>query len=144
MQHVFVYGTLLFPEIIEGLTGKSFAAKVARLEGYERRSLRGADFPALIKNAASSVTGKILLNVDDRSFDILRFFEGDDYQWIEVEVEVETANEKLCVCVFIWIGRAERLEEKDWDRDFFKRNILQGYLKYIIPETVADFTKLFS
>ena len=82
MQHVFVYGTLLFPEVVKGLTGYSFQTIEATLNGYHRCTVKNSDYPAIVKKPGSQVDGKILLNLDNRSYEILRFFEGDEYHRI--------------------------------------------------------------
>ena len=76
------------------------------------------------------------------SFEILRFFEGDEYRCINVEVQ--TNNEKISACLFIWAGENEKLETADWDPDVFERNALADYIRFVIPETVEEFERLFS
>jgi len=142
MQHVFVYGTLLFPEVVKGLTGYSFQTIEATLNGYHRCTVKNSDYPAIVKKPGSQVDGKILLNLDNRSYEILRFFEGDEYQCISVDVQ--TANSKYTACVFIWMGANEMLEKADWNPELFKKNGLTDYLDFVIPETVREFDQLFS
>ena len=77
MANLFVYGTLCFPEIVEKLTGKSFQTENAVLKGYERKRIRNADYPAIIKNENIEVEGLLLWNVDKRSLKIVSFYEGD-------------------------------------------------------------------
>jgi len=141
MQHVFVYGSLLFPGIVKGLTGQSFQTVDATLNDFQRCAVKEVEYPALVEKSGAQVIGKVLLNVDKRSFDVLRFYEGNEYECLEVEVE--TGNKKLSACVFIWIGRAEILEEIDWDPDIFKHGALAEYLHFVIPETKKEFERLF-
>ena len=142
MQHVFVYGTLLFPEILEGLTGRSFPMQKAELKDFKRRQVLQGDYPAIVEAKGESVTGKLIVNIDARSLEMLRFYEGDDYDCQKLEISVE--EKSVQALVFVWKHDANMLTEPDWDAEFFKRNFLQDYLKYVIPDTVAEFTKLFS
>ena len=142
MQHVFVYGSLLYPDIVTRLTGKTFEIREASLKNYQRRAVKEADYPAVVQNPGSNVAGKLLLNVDDRSLDVLRFFEGDEYKC--AAVEVETKNEKYQACVFVWIGSAEKLEETDWNATLFEAASLADSVRYVIPEVVEEFERLFS
>jgi len=141
MQHVFVYGSLLFPEIVKGLTGRSFQTKEAMLNGYHRCAVKDADYPAIVERPGSQVNGKILLNLDNRSYEILRFFEGDEYQC--VKVDVQTANGKFSACVFVWVGVDKMLEQTDWNPELFRENGLADYIDFIIPRTVREFERLF-
>ncbi len=142
MPHVFVYGTLLFPEILHGLTGRTFNDAKATLQGYKRLRVKFGDYPAIVKAEEANISGKIILNVDSRSLEILRFYEGDDYECIEAAVELD--NQKLTALVFIWNNDRDLLTESDWNPDNFKNNFLTDYIRYVVPETVAEFTKLFS
>lgn len=142
MQHVFVYGSLLFPEIVEGLTGCKFATQEASLQNYLRCAVKENDYPAIIKKNECHVKGKVLLNVDEQSFELLRFFEGSDYHC--AEVIAESANEKWQACAFVWSGKTNELEENDWNPQVFELNALADYVRYVVPETVEAFERLFS
>ncbi len=142
MQHVFVYGSLLFPEIVEGLTGRKFEAQDATLQNYVRRAVKNNDYPAVVPFEGEQVSGKILLNVDMRSLEALRFFEGDEYACVDIKVKVN--SEEITACIFVWTGDAGALEKGDWDPHIFERKALADYVRYVVPETVNDFERLFS
>lgn len=142
MQHVFVYGSLLFPEIVKGLTERKFEAFDATLLNYVRRAVKNNDYPAVIPCDGEQVSGKILLNVDERSFDVLRFFEGDEYVCVDIKVNVN--NEEIPACVFVWIGDTSALAKTDWSFEVFERNALADYIRFVVPETLEEFNRLFS
>jgi len=54
--------------------------KPGKLRGYKRCKLIGCDYPAIIPDLNSFLTGKLVINVDDHSKDTKTFFEGEDYQ----------------------------------------------------------------
>jgi gamma-glutamylcyclotransferase (GGCT)/AIG2-like uncharacterized protein YtfP len=139
MQHLFVYGTLLLPEILKGLTGKSFKTEKAILNGFKRCGIYGCDYPALIPAPDSSVEGQLVFNVDEKSMEILSFYEGTDYEQIEVEVFIQNQQEKATL--FVWKSDLEYLGDQDWDKKKFEQNSLSLYLNKIIPETVKEFNK---
>ncbi len=142
MQHVFVYGTLLFPEILEGLTGKVFVLKDAELKNYQRLQVSSGDYPAAVKKEGESIKGKVVLDVDPLSIEMLLFYEGEDYDCIELELDTE--SEKITAKVFVWNNDPEYLIEKDWDTEHFKQQFLQDYISFVVPETVEAFERLFS
>ena len=142
MQHVFVYGSLLFPEIVEGLTACKFETHDASIQNYERRTVKNNDYPAIIPKEGGQVLGKILLNVDKRSLEVLRFFEGDEYACVEITMNVD--NKKITACVFVWNGDADALDKADWNLELFERKALAEYVRFVVPETVEVFKRLFS
>ncbi|WP_340112232.1 gamma-glutamylcyclotransferase family protein [Maribellus mangrovi] len=142
MQHVFVYGTLLFPEILEGLTGRSFETKDAELKNFKRLRVAMGDYPAIVEEESQLVKGKLVLDVDARSLELLRFYEGDDYDCRELEVSLD--GKKILALVFVWNAEAELLTGPDWNIENFEKHYLNDYIRFVIPETVTEFTKLFS
>ena len=97
-QHIFVYGLLLFPEVVTALTGKSFVMVDATLRDYRRYGLTNspldAPVPVLISEAGRSQQGKLLLNVDAGSVAILDAFEEiDDGHYVKQQVRVESAGQ---------------------------------------------------
>ena len=137
MPHLFIYGTLLFPEILEGLTGISPVTKPAELQGYRRFKLIGCDYPAIIPDPNSSVEGKLVINVDQQSMDIITFFEGEDYQ--KSNVLIRAGNEEIPATAFTWIGDFDRLKPEDWNKKQFEQYSLPYYAAKIIPEAIKAF-----
>ena len=76
-EFLFVYGTLLVPEVLEKITGQKYAMTAAELSGYKRYSLRGRVYPGIVKEEGAVVNGMLLaLNGNIGQFDL---FEGDEY-----------------------------------------------------------------
>jgi len=137
MPHLFVYGTLLFPEILEGLTGISPVTKPAKLQEYKRCCVKGCDYPAVLPEKNSVVEGKLVINVDHHFMDIITFFEGEDYQ--KTKVFIQAGNKEIPATVFTWNGDFHRLEMKDWNKKQFEQYSLKYYAARIIPETIKAF-----
>lgn len=137
MMNVFVYGSLLFPEIAEGLCGKKLKSEAASLSGYSRFALKGADYPAIIKKSNSTVEGKVLLNLDENAIYLLTFYEGDEYGM--APVKVETSSGIIDAVAFVWMGGNEFLEDFDWDEDQFESESLAFYRDEIVPATRVEY-----
>ncbi len=137
MKQLFVYGTLMFPEIREKLTGKTFKTSPALLPGYRRTKVKDADYPAIVKNPDAEVEGILLEDVDEQTIEILSFFEGDEYK--TQYVEVFSGNRKIPALTFVWATREKLLPDEDWDITEFEAGSLKLYVKKIVPETVARF-----
>ncbi|MEF2175157.1 MAG: gamma-glutamylcyclotransferase family protein [Candidatus Absconditabacteria bacterium] len=83
MTNLFVYGTLMYPEIVFALTGKYFRSQEAILSNYKRYAIRYGNitspYPGIIPFNNSLVHGNILFDVDEYSLQILDFFEDSEY-----------------------------------------------------------------
>jgi len=111
MQNIFVYSTLLFDGITTKLTGKSFKSSSAILHGYKKYSVKDCDYPAIIQQNGSATTGLVIENVDDLSFDIIVFYEGDEYE--KKQVTVFSNNKPTEVWIFIWVKSKVLLENQE-------------------------------
>jgi len=136
MQQVFVYGSLIFSELVKALTGTTFSTKGGILPDFKCFAVNGADYPAVVFHKGSSVKGKILLNVDDRSLEILRFYEGDEYECITASIHTE--NETTKALVFVWKGANARLNGS-WNENRFKVTSLETYISEVAPATRTEF-----
>lgn len=134
MQHIFVYGTLQSPEIVEKLTGKKFNTYPAVLPGYKLYCVKDSDYPAIIKRENRETKGLLIENLDDLSINIISFYEGDEYETHEVTVLVD--EKPVQALAFVWIKETELLEDKEWIFQRFKKENLEYYLKVVITETL--------
>ena len=137
MEHLFVYGSLLFPELVTALTGKSFGYISAGLNGFKRCRVKGCDYPAIIEESGAIVKGYIIENVDKKSMQILTFFEGEEYE--KKQNSISLLNTIINTALFVWVGDRELLENRDWDADEFKKKSLEYYLNDVAPEVLAAF-----
>ncbi|WP_198377631.1 gamma-glutamylcyclotransferase family protein [Neoroseomonas rubea] len=81
MTSLFVYGTLLDPEVLARMSGESALPRrrvPARLEGWRRVHLRGTPYPTLIEDDASAVQGAVL-RVGPAALARLSAYEGSAY-----------------------------------------------------------------
>ncbi len=122
MQNLFVYGSLLFPELIEKLTGEKFSLIPAVLHGFRRFAVKGSDYPAIVPEENSKVTGMLVMDVDAKSMKMLAYFEGDEYR--KEDVVVVSENKKFNATSFVWNEDLKLLEKYDWDFQKFKKHSL--------------------
>lgn len=137
MPHIFVYGSLLFPELVTALTGNSFIYSPAILYGFKRFRVKGCDFPAIIEETRSKTEGLLIENVDEKSMEILSFFEGDEYR--EEKVTIFISDKEITAITFIWGADKSLLVNRDWDANEFKNKSLDYYLDKVVPETLVAF-----
>ncbi|WP_319591416.1 gamma-glutamylcyclotransferase family protein [uncultured Draconibacterium sp.] len=137
MTNVFVYGSLLFSEIADGLCGQTLTSEDATIRGFSRFALKEADYPAIVPYKNAEVTGKILLNLEDEAIKLLTFYEGDEYEIAPVKVKTNSGIKNAIA--FVWIAGNEFLEDVDWDTEQFKSESLEFYRDEIIPATRKEF-----
>ena len=137
MKNLFVYGSLLFPEIVNELTGSNFQSKPAILKDYTRVLVHGADYPAIIKEKKTEVEGMILFNVDSAALNIISFYEGGDYD--KVLVTVNENGYKIPALTFVWRSEIDYLSDESWSMEHFKKESLDYYLKEIVPLTLKTY-----
>jgi gamma-glutamylcyclotransferase (GGCT)/AIG2-like uncharacterized protein YtfP len=93
---LFVYGTLMDDGLVVELTGRSFRKEQAQLPGYRKVTPDG-DYPYIVPDAAETVAGVVLRDVDDdalRAFDVYE----DERLYLRREVTVTVAgNRQTCI-----------------------------------------------
>lgn len=139
MQHVFVYGTLQLPGIVEKLTGKSFNIIPSVLPGFKCYCVKDSDYPAIVEKKNAETKGLLLENTDDISLDVIAFYEGEEYEIQRITVLAD--GKTLPAIAFVWAKGVEFLENRDWDILTFEKECLEHYLKVLVPETLSDFKK---
>lgn len=141
-KHVFVYGTLLFPEIVKVLTGKKLTSIDALLNNYKRFKIIDKDikrpYPAIKKLKWDNVVWKLFLDVAPSIVDIFNFYEGNEY--IENEVTVLSKGIKYKASVYVWDKNYDLLQW-DWDKENFKSKYLDLYVNKEIPEQFLNYKK---
>jgi gamma-glutamylcyclotransferase (GGCT)/AIG2-like uncharacterized protein YtfP len=142
MKNIFVYGTLLFPEILEKLTGKTFESKEGYLNDSKRYQIFDDNiprkYPAIIESKGNQVFGKIILNVDQESLNILDYFEDEKYESKTLKAYLKD-GEEFEVLVYVWREEFRDMLKGDWNIDYFKDNYLSIYLNEIIPRVLNEY-----
>ena len=139
--NVFVYGTLMYPEIVQALTEESIGMCDALLPHYARYKIhqpgRDAKGPVIIQQPHSTVEGKVLLDVSPRIVTILDKFElaASGYKRVkeiayrlmdgaESEMVVQTYRAEPEVKEYLW---------GEWTKAEFESN---GYLEYYLEKRI--------
>ncbi len=91
---VFVYGTLVFPEVRRALFGREPAIAGAEIVGYARYAIRSRGFepfPVIVAEEGGRVGGLLVRDLDRNELDYLDYFEnvaGGLYERITLSVAV--------------------------------------------------------
>jgi gamma-glutamylcyclotransferase (GGCT)/AIG2-like uncharacterized protein YtfP len=139
---LFVYGTLTCPELLAALVGRTVSALDARLEDYERRTLRMpelAPVPAIVPHAGHRVAGRLVEGLDDAALGLLDDFElshADFY--VRRDVVVDTAAGRRRAQAYVAGPAVRRYLAEPWNREAFLREYGDLYREQVIPAFLAS------
>ena len=137
-RHVFTYGTLLFPEVMEAVAGRVFASVPATLAGFARVCVRGAVYPGAREQAGASIAGLLYRDLDAAALARLDRFEGELYERRRVRV-ARGGGASLDAEAYVVPARLiARLEPCAWDPKRFRREHLAAYLARCRAGRVAE------
>lgn len=125
--NLFIYGTLMSPQIFDAVCACPLVAKEATLQDHELRRVRGEAYPAMFAQVGCEVQGLLLRDITPQLFVRLDDYEGYLYLRSEVEVlERDPSRDELvrAQTYLIHPDHAHLLSEASWsfsafmDRDF--------------------------
>jgi gamma-glutamylcyclotransferase (GGCT)/AIG2-like uncharacterized protein YtfP len=126
--HLFVYGTLSFPEVMQAVTGRRFESLAAVLRGYRRRMLAGRVYPGIRPAPADSTAGFVYLSLDPATLACLDDFEGAEYERRQVAVGIDRGT-LIAETYVVPEGASGLLTEVLWDADRFVASHLRLYVE---------------
>lgn len=125
---LFVYGTLVFPEVIEALTGRVPESIPAILHGYVRYTVAGQVYPGIVKHRDSSVEGLLYTGITPEELERLNEYEDTFYELMTLDVIAGTKNLKAFVYV-VPLSSIGVLDDTPWDPELFRKNQLEKFLE---------------
>ena len=79
MIHLFTYGTLEIPEVMEAVTGRAWASAEAWAKGFAKFLLKGRIYPGMTALPGAICSGRVYYHIDRRTLEILDAFEDEVY-----------------------------------------------------------------
>ena len=128
MQTIFVYGTLLFPEVLSIVMNRQVteaAYRPATIADFRR--MQFADiFPVIRRQPGDTVTGAVIHGISDAELRHLDFFESDLY--IREQVEVVVDSKPLLAFAYVDPRQGGEENAREWDQEAFRVEHLVSYL----------------
>ncbi len=124
---LFVYGSLLSPEVLELVIGRVAEAETAVLKGYACYYVEGATFPAIIQEAGARTNGKLLSGLSDGEIAALDRYEDTFYQRLSVKVRFGESEAETMAYVVPEMHR-QVLSSKIWTWEDFETLHLDQYI----------------
>lgn len=116
---IFVYGTLLVPEVMQRVTGRQPPGRPATLKGYQRYRLHQRSYPGIVPEPAAEVAG-LLYSVDSRILTTLDRYEDPYYERCPVIVETASGKHEAYAYV-IPPARRHLIDPRPWDLEFWRQ-----------------------
>lgn len=125
--HLFVYGILQDPRVMEAACGALPPCEPARLHGYRCIRLKDRTYPGLIEAEDTSVCG-LVYTLENLLLQRLDDFEGEEYQRSCCEVE-RMDGTPLITWVYQLSPDSHSLAlEESWDLNAFLPSHVQAFL----------------
>jgi gamma-glutamylcyclotransferase (GGCT)/AIG2-like uncharacterized protein YtfP len=135
-MNLFVYGSLIVPEIITAVTGRDFASKKGGvLRGYAQFARRDRPEAALLPFPDMTTEGTVYCDMDDESLRRIDTFTGDSYHRVEVNIETYTGEWVEAEAHVIHLKARKLLTTKPWDEDEFRRKHLKDVVRIMQAQT---------
>ena len=128
MKHLFVYGSLMFDDVLNQLVNKQYKRVKAEIHGFQCLQVKGEVYPALVKMVSESTRGLLVLNISQEDIKVLDEFEGEYYFRSTETINTGQAIYEADVYLFKDEYRDLLLEEQ-WDACCFQRRVIQRFLK---------------
>ena len=125
---LFVYGTLTFDEILSKLLEKKHVSIPGLLENYKIKKFYNAEYPGIIADPNSNVSGKIIFGIDKQDISILDAYEGVMYKRSILKV-IASSKKYFCQVYIVDNNYRKKLSEEPWCPLNFRNNSLNSYIK---------------
>lgn len=129
LHNVFVYGSLLADDIVRVLLKRIPQSSSAVLPDYQRFSVRGRVYPAILPVENKRVTGKVLFGITNPELDILDIFEDVEYEKSVVEVSLVDGSEKLTALTYVWSNSSDPDLYGEWNFEEWKWSHMDDFVQ---------------
>jgi len=128
-MNIFVYGSLIIPQVMRRVTGRSFSSEEAFLRGYAQFRLKDEADAALIPFPDKETDGVVYYDVDEETAGRLDAFAGARFERIEVNVETEGRAWVEAQTHILRRAQRKRLATEPWDELKFRSRDMDAFLR---------------
>ncbi|KAL6578604.1 AIG2-like protein D [Orobanche minor] len=132
VSNVFVYGSLLSDDVVRALLCRVPPSLPAALPSYQRFSIKGRVYPAIIPAVDKKVIGKVLLDLTPHELHILDAFEDVEYERTSVDVFLGDGSQKLKAYTYVWENKTDPDLHGEWAFEDWKLLHMKDFLKMTI------------
>lgn len=128
-SQLFVYGTLLAPELRRALLGRTLDGTPAELPGYACFRVRHAPYPAITPAADATTAGELVGGLSHADLEKLDAYESSLYRRCVVTARNLAGTNVKSFTYVINESALNRLSDESWDYADFRLRQLDRYLK---------------
>lgn len=121
-ESLFVYGTLLFPDLVRALIGRVPDRTTAAVAGWRAAALPGRAYPGLVRAAGATARGLVLTGLTAAEWQVIDAFEDGGYDLTELELVDGRRG-----WAYTWADDIAPLPE-DWSAEEFAARHLADYV----------------
>jgi gamma-glutamylcyclotransferase (GGCT)/AIG2-like uncharacterized protein YtfP len=127
--HIFTYGSLMIPAVMQAVTACHFLSISASLQDYARYRVTGESYPAIVSEKGALTEGILYFHVDPGSVKRLDDFEGEWY--VRIPVKIRTAAGRLLRAESYVFKEKYRnlLSSEEWDVNTFEIKHLKAFMQ---------------
>lgn len=131
ISEVFVYGTLIFPQVMEAVTGKVHKGQTAKLHNFAAYKVVGDVYPGIWHLEGVSTDGILYQGISKDELAKLDLYEGEEYNRELLEVETEDGNTHRAWVYTYRPAYRHMLSELPWSAEHFNESELDAYVSKI-------------
>ncbi|MBM9538013.1 gamma-glutamylcyclotransferase family protein [Desulfobulbus alkaliphilus] len=131
---LFCYGTLQSSLVMKAVTGQEFSGQEATLNNWARFRVRDSEYPGIIPQQDSLVSGKLYWGLSDEAMKKLDAFEGDKYERVIVQVAKADGSYEDAYVYAIKEDCQQFLSKDPWDFDRFMQNGLEKFIHWFVED----------
>jgi gamma-glutamylcyclotransferase (GGCT)/AIG2-like uncharacterized protein YtfP len=151
---LFVYGTLMSPEVVNVLLGRVPPHEPALLRGgFARHPVRSQVFPGMVvvdaRKETTPIRGLLYSQLSPNEMKRLDWFEGSEYKRMDVAVETVGVNRGSkrpvppAVNTYVWSNPIDDLDvSQDWSYERFRAQHLDWYLQNTVQPCRDELERL--
>lgn len=128
---IFVYGTLMYPPVLNLLLKRVPTLTPATVKGFRRCRVLNQPYPAVVIDATASVDGLLLSGLLADEIETLHDYEGEEYV-LHTGVEAVTKEGRTTCALYLWDTDAysDRLvcPSEPWDEQAFVDRDLDAFV----------------
>ena len=118
---LFVYGSLLFPEILSAVLGRVPDSSQGTVNGWRAAALPGRTYPGLVPSHGSAAAGRLLTRLSRDEWQLLDAFEEDAY-----DLRRLTLADGRRGWAYVWVDE-QQVSPDDWSPEQFAARHLSAF-----------------
>lgn len=128
VSDVFAYGTFLFPQIMDAITGRKHEGQKAKLYNFAAFKVKGDIYPGIWPLEGVQTEGIVYHNVTEEELEAMDRYEGEEYNRELLKVETEDGEMHK---VWVYTFRAaykHLLSEIPWNMEMYDQSEIDSYI----------------